>query len=67
MGAWRFLVLAVVITAWCASSIAADDSKKPSPSREQIERWIRDLGSEDFDAREKASRRLWLAGKLAEG
>src|ERR1051326_6109863 len=67
MGAWRFIVLAVVITDWCASSIAADDSKKPSPSREQIERWIRDLGSEDFDAREKASRRLWLAGKLAEG
>ena len=37
---------------------------KPTP--EQIARWVQDLGDNDFNTRENASRLLWEAGQLAE-
>lgn len=41
----------------------ADD---PAPSREQIARWIEQLGDNNFATREKASEMLWKAGDVAE-
>jgi tetratricopeptide (TPR) repeat protein len=37
-----------------------------APPAEQIARWIGDLGSDDFDARQKATEALWKAGAAAE-
>ncbi len=39
---------------------------QPAPSPEQIARLIAQLGDDDFAIREKATRRLWEAGKAAE-
>lgn len=36
------------------------------PTKEQIARWIRELGDDNFAARQEASRRLWEAGQAAE-
>jgi tetratricopeptide (TPR) repeat protein len=38
----------------------------PAPTKEQIARWIEQLGDGDFTVREKASRALWEAGQAAE-
>jgi tetratricopeptide (TPR) repeat protein len=40
--------------------------KKEPPSKEQIAQWIKDLGSDDFDKREEASKKLEAAGQAAE-
>jgi gas vesicle protein len=46
--------------------ISSDDPSKPSPpDAKQIQKLIRDLGSDDFGIREKASRALSDAGKGA--
>src|SRR2546423_1460347 len=37
-----------------------------APTKEQIARWIQQLGDNQFDAREEASRKLWEAGQAAE-
>src|SRR5262245_484072 len=36
------------------------------PSRKDIDDWVRQLGARDFASRERAQRRLWEAGALAE-
>jgi tetratricopeptide (TPR) repeat protein len=36
------------------------------PTKEQIARWITELGDEQFATREQASKRLWEAGEAAE-
>jgi Tfp pilus assembly protein PilF len=36
------------------------------PTKEQIARWIKELGDESFATREAASKRLWEAGEAAE-
>jgi predicted Zn-dependent protease len=36
------------------------------PTKEQIARWIKELGDDDFTTRQEASRRLWEAGQAAE-
>jgi hypothetical protein len=36
------------------------------PSKEQIARWVRQLGDDDFATRENAARQLWEAGQVAE-
>jgi tetratricopeptide (TPR) repeat protein len=36
------------------------------PSREDIARWVKQLGAEDFETREQASKKLWEAGARAE-
>ena len=37
-----------------------------APTKQQIEQWVSELGVEDFDTREEASRKLWAAGRAAE-
>jgi len=37
-----------------------------APTKEQIARWIQQLGDNQFDVREEASRKLWQAGQAAE-
>jgi hypothetical protein len=62
--------LAIVVPLFGAlslfSSVSADEAKKTPPTKDQIARWIRDLGSDDFDTRQSASKQLWQAGRLAE-
>jgi tetratricopeptide (TPR) repeat protein len=36
------------------------------PNDRQVTQWIKELGADDFAAREKATRQLWLAGESAE-
>lgn len=38
----------------------------PKPTRADVAKWIAQLGSEEFDAREEAQRKLWDAGNVAE-
>jgi tetratricopeptide (TPR) repeat protein len=45
--------------------VASSAQPKP-PTADQIARWIKDLGDNNFDVRETASRRLWEAGEAAE-
>jgi tetratricopeptide (TPR) repeat protein len=42
------------------------DNKKEGPTAEQIAQWVQDLGSDDFEARQNASKKLWEAGQAAE-
>jgi tetratricopeptide (TPR) repeat protein len=37
-----------------------------APSKEQVARWVKQLGDDNFTTRENAARQLWEAGKLAE-
>jgi tetratricopeptide (TPR) repeat protein len=46
--------------------IIADAPKKEPPTKEQIAQWIKDLGNDEFEKRENASKRLWEAGRPAE-
>jgi tetratricopeptide (TPR) repeat protein len=58
------MVFAITLALLCAlPSLAAPESP---PSKEQIARWIEQLGADDFDVREKASQALWKAGDTAE-
>jgi tetratricopeptide (TPR) repeat protein len=41
-------------------------SAAPPPSREDIARWVQQLGDKRFANREQASKRLWAAGQQAE-
>ncbi|HXG12652.1 MAG TPA: hypothetical protein VNK04_23040 [Gemmataceae bacterium] len=50
------LCLTLVPAAW-ADSV---------PTKEDIARWVRQLGDDSFAVREEASRKLWLAGRAAE-
>ena len=42
------------------------EPKKPAPTKEQVAQWVRQLGDDDFEKRENASKQLWEAGRLAE-
>src|SRR5262249_26638914 len=44
---------------------AADPPAKP-PTKEQIAEWVKGLGSDSFEEREKASKALWKVGQAAE-
>jgi Tetratricopeptide repeat len=44
---------------------AADAPAKP-PTKEQIAGWVKGLGSDSFEERDKASKALWKAGQAAE-
>jgi predicted Zn-dependent protease len=59
-------LLALLLVASLAVVASAADPPREAPSKEQIARWVRQLGSEDFQAREEASRKLWEAGQAAE-
>lgn len=44
----------------------ADQAPQAGPSKEQIGRWVQELGDNDFETRERATRKLWEAGRAAE-
>jgi tetratricopeptide (TPR) repeat protein len=54
-----FLVLAGLLIA--TASLCAEP-----PTKEQVARWIKELGDDDFATREQASKSLWQAGSAAE-
>jgi hypothetical protein len=56
-------LLSASLFAACAALAAA---APPEPTREQVARWVKELGDNDFAAREEASRRLWEAGRASE-
>src|SRR5262249_24205995 len=63
----RFLiVLALGLFIVALVPAQQEPAKKEPPTKEQIARWIKDLGHEDFDRREEASKKLEEAGQAAE-
>src|SRR5262245_40416237 len=59
----RAAVLAAVLLLPAPS--LAQPAAKP-PTKEQIAQWVKELGADDFDVRENASKKLWEAGEAAE-
>jgi tetratricopeptide (TPR) repeat protein len=55
--------LAVLLLALAVAAVAAPPAP---PSKEQIARWVEQLGDNDFAVREAASKALWEAGRAAE-
>jgi hypothetical protein len=47
-------------------TVPAATQTSAAPTTEQIARWIRELGADDFETRENASKQLWQAGRAAE-
>jgi tetratricopeptide (TPR) repeat protein len=45
---------------------AQQPEKKEPPTKEQIDQWVKQLGHDDFDKREEASKKLEEAGQAAE-
>ncbi len=58
------IVLALFLAAGL-TALAADPPAKPA-TKEQIAEWVKGLGSDSFEEREKASKALWKAGQAAE-
>lgn len=57
------LCAVVVVVAPCR----ADEPVKPvKPTKEAIARWVQQLGDNDFNVREEATKKLWEAGSVAE-
>ncbi len=59
----RAAVLAAILVL-PAVSLAQPAPKSPTP--DQIAHWIKELGDNDFEVREAASKKLWEAGEAAE-
>ena len=58
-----------LVLLFLCSILVAQQAKQPTPAKptkEQIAHWLEQLGDNDFDKREEASRKLWEAGELAE-
>jgi tetratricopeptide (TPR) repeat protein len=53
---------ALLVAAGLCPSVPAD----PPPGRDLVRRWIRELGDDDFQRRQEATKRLWEAGAAAE-
>ena len=65
------LIFALLISLGLA--VAADppaktekSDKAARPTKEQIARWVKELGDNDFETREAATQKLWEAGDAAE-
>lgn len=58
----RYLLVALILA--CGSNSNA--APVPEVTQEQIDRWVRELGDENFEVREKASEELWKVGERAE-
>ena len=56
------LVLAVAACVICTAA-----EPPATPTRDQIAKWVKQLGADDFSAREEASQNLYQAGHDAEG
>src|SRR5262249_13176466 len=54
-------VVALVLSLLSSSQLLAEQ-----PTKEQIARWIAELGDDTFAVRERASKQLWEAGEAAE-
>jgi hypothetical protein len=59
------LLPVVLLGLLAVALVPADEPKKP-PTKEQVAQWIKELGSDEFDKREEASKKLWEAGQPAE-
>src|SRR5579864_6008552 len=46
--------------------LPAPSPAQPAPTKEQIAQWVKDLGDNSFEVRERATKRLWEAGEAAE-
>jgi hypothetical protein len=63
-GRCAYVILgSLLAAAWVATGRSAP---APKTTPEEIARWIKQLGDNEFRLREAASRRLWAAGELAE-
>ncbi len=63
----RITLLAVLFVGTTLLAQPANPAKVPAkPTREQIARWVTQLGDNDFNLREEASQKLWEAGDIAE-
>jgi tetratricopeptide (TPR) repeat protein len=58
----RVAIFSLAVLAWAAASPAPT----APPTAEQVARWVRDLGAEDFASRQQATEALWRAGEAAE-
>jgi tetratricopeptide (TPR) repeat protein len=56
----------VVVVTFLAPLIFAPVLHAEPPTKEQIARWIMELGDEQFAVRERATKQLWVAGEAAE-
>src|SRR5262249_54111570 len=61
--AWN---LALALPLVLAVSPPASAAPATPPTADQVARWVEQLGDNDFATRQKASQRLWEAGKAAE-
>jgi Flp pilus assembly protein TadD len=59
----RAAALAIVLL---LPPIAPSQPAAKAPTKEQIARWVKELGDGNFEVRENASKRLWEAGEAAE-
>jgi hypothetical protein len=57
---------AILCLALLAGATVATSAPAAPPTAEQIARWVRDLGADDFAARQQATDALWRAGEVAE-
>jgi tetratricopeptide (TPR) repeat protein len=60
--AWAAVLLLLAL----AATLPGAAPPARTPSAKQIARWVRDLGDDDFDTRERASGKLRSAGRAAE-
>jgi predicted Zn-dependent protease len=60
------MLLALALLAGAVAGLRAAPARPAPPTREQVARWVRQLGDNDFAAREEASKKLWEAGEAAE-
>jgi len=65
MSSSRVRTLLVAAVLFLPVPCLAQPAAKP-PTKDQIARWIKELGDDNFDVRESASKKLWEAGEAAE-
>jgi Flp pilus assembly protein TadD len=56
----------VVLVALLLPAVLFADPPAKAPTAEQISQWVKELGDNNFEVREEASKKLWEAGELAE-
>ena len=63
MSSLRIPLISALLLAVASLHLSAEPAK---PSKEDIGRWVQQLGDNDFNVREDASRKLWEAGGISE-
>src|SRR5262249_25593342 len=46
--------------------LPAASPAQPAPTKEQVAKWVKELGDNDFAVREAATKKLWGGGEAAE-